>query len=192
MNTEEKSDYKRIYKVQSGNFIHGSERSAIFAAGDHFLVSTIKGYYNEEYYRFFYSDLLALKVRIDRWANLTLVLLVILTVGFMAGGLFIDINIIKWICGVAFGIFSIIIAYALIYGPHVRLVFKTVTTEKDFPMGRQRRVMKMLAKAASLHRRRHRAHTITELLLEETNEEEKDIQGLIHAEQLPVKAQKMF
>ena len=172
MNTEEKSDYKRIYKVQSGNFIHGSERSAIFAAGDHFLVSTIKGYYNEEYYRFFYSDLLALKVRIDRWANLTLVLLVILTVGFMAGGLFIDINIIKWICGVAFGIFSIIIAYALIYGPHVRLVFKTVTTEKDFPMGRQRRVMKMLAKLRPYIEETQGSYDYR-ALLEETNEEEK-------------------
>jgi len=168
MSAEEKIDYKKLYKVN-----YGSERSAIFAADDHFLISTVKGHYNEEYYRFFYSDLLALKVRIARWSHAILItLLSILTLGCLTACLFINTEIVwAWLLA-AFIVFLVITVYVIIYGPHVRLAFKTVTTEKDFSMGRKRKVMKMLAKLRPYIEKAQGSYDYR-LLLEETNAEEK-------------------
>ena len=173
MSAGDKTDYKRLYKVQSGSFGIGVERSAIFAAEDHFLLSTGKTY-NEEYYRFFYSDLLALKVRIPRWSHaILLTLLAIISLVFFTVALLMDDVGIRWIFMTICIIFSAITAYVAMCGPHVKLAFKTVTTEKDFPMGRKKKVMKMLAKLRPYIEKAQGSYDYR-LLLEETNAEEKE------------------
>lgn len=140
MNEKKQTDYKKIYRSSVG-----SERSTLFAAEDHFLVATIKGYYNEEYYRFFFSDIVALKIRIDRWANTMLVVLIILDVLF-AAGMLINEPAVQWISGGIFLVLFLAILYVIFYGPQAKLVFRTATTEKDFPMGRQKKILKLLKK----------------------------------------------
>ncbi len=167
MSEDKKNDYKRIYKVK-----YGAERSAIFASEDHFLVSTVKGYYNEEYYRFFYGDLIALKVTISRWANAMLITLAILTFGFLAGGILIDQEVIRWISLSAFIVFLLICCYIVIYGPHAKLIFKTVTGEKEFSMGRKKKILKMLKKLRP-YVESVQGSFDSRALLDETNEEEK-------------------
>lgn len=167
MSAKKQADYKKIYKVK-----YGAKRSAIFATDDHFLISTVKGYYNEEYYRIFYSDLVALKIKISRWANAMLITLIILNLGFLAGALFIDVEVIRWISLSAFIVLLFIIAYIIIYGPHAILVFKTATAEKDFSMGRKNKILKMLKKIRP-YIEKVQGSFDSAALLEETNEAEK-------------------
>jgi len=167
MEEKKQADYKKIYKVK-----YGAERSAIFAADDHFLISTVKGYYNEEYYRFFYNDLIALKIRINRWSSAMLIILSILTIVFLAGAIFIDIETVRRIALSAFILFLFVCFYIIIYGPHARLVFKTATAEKDFSMGRKNKILKMLKKLRPYVEEAQGSFNST-ALLEEVNEEEK-------------------
>ena len=167
MSEDKKADYKKLYKVK-----YGAMRSAIFASDDHFLVSTVKGYYNEEYYRFFYSDLIALKVSISRWANAMLITLAILTLCFLAVSILVDVEPVRWISLAAFLVFLLICCYIVIYGPHAKLVFKTATGEKEFSMGRKNKIIKMLKKLRP-YVESVQGSFDSRALLDETNEEEK-------------------
>jgi hypothetical protein len=139
MSTTTDINYKKIYTGKTG-----FTRSTIFSAEDHFLVAKASGY-SEEYYRFFFTDIIALKVRIDKLANATLGVLSIFEVLAVLALLSGSFGL-QWFGGIIFIILLLAIGYVIIYGPQAKLVFKTATTEKDFPMGPKNKILKLLKK----------------------------------------------
>ena len=167
MSTEqEKTDYKAIYE---NRYTFGG--NTIYAADDYFLIAN-RTAYTEEYSRFFYKDIIALKVFIGKWPHAMLIVLIILSAIFLTITLLLDEMAGEVIFGIICGFFVLASVWVAIYGPYVRMVFKTATTEKEFFIGRQRKVMKMLAKLRPYIEKAQGSYDYR-ALLEETNEEEK-------------------
>lgn len=134
-------EYKKLIHKRS-SYAHTS----VFVSKDHFLIASAKAY-QEDYNRFFYDDIAALKIRVSKWQKLIMIIISICTV--ISGSIFaISLNdpTFAVVTGIIFGIFLIYTVVVLIQGPQSILVIKTLTTEKEFPVGRLRFVKKVINK----------------------------------------------
>ena len=140
MAEEQKINYKAIYENR------GLMRSqTIYSADDHFLIASTTGY-TERYTRFFFKDIVALKVRIDKNSGILLTIYIIITLL----SLFFTSVVSSMEFRIIWGIFFLIslpgTIIILSFGPQSKLIFKTLTSEEEFPMGRRKKVMKGLEK----------------------------------------------
>ena len=142
MAEEQKNNYKAVY--ENRNFMR---RETVYCADDHFLIASATGY-TERYTRFFFKDIVAFKVRIDKNSNLMLIIYSILTLGALAATMIF--GAMEHSVGVVFGIIFLALLtgtlWILSFGPQCKLIFKTLTSEEEFAMGRRSKVMKGLKK----------------------------------------------
>jgi hypothetical protein len=139
MKEKKKKDYKAIH--QSRSSLGGN---TVYVSDDHFLIACNKGY-TEQYYRFFYKDIIALKVLIGKWANAMLIALIILSFVFL-GLAFLTYELLPLatVSGIICGVFVVSSIWVFISGPQTKLTIKTVSTEQQFSLGRRDKVMHLV------------------------------------------------
>jgi hypothetical protein len=135
-----KVDYKAIYTNNNS-----MRRQTVYSADDHFLIASATGY-NERYTRFFFKDIVALKVRINKNSHLILVIYIILALLTFALTFIVSSMGFRVFWGIIFLALLTGSLWILFCGPQCKLVFKTLTSEEEFPMGRRNKVMKGLNK----------------------------------------------
>ena len=117
----------------------------VFDCGDHFLFAIGNGY-TEEYFRFFYSDIQAIKLVQKKffylWLGIGAVPAVIFFLtGAIWGGLFLLIPGI---------IISLLLAAYLWKGPMMRIAFMTPLGDQEYSFCRRRKALKIYRKMCDL------------------------------------------
>ena len=141
MSENRKMGYKKLFRSHV-NFLGG--KSIIRVTDDHFLYAESNGY-SEDYKRFFFADIQAIKMVKKRdWGFVVILVILALTLALnftIAEGLEASVVFI-----VIITVFAVIAVMGLFFGPPVKAIIKTAYSSDTIMFGRVRRAEKNLRK----------------------------------------------
>lgn len=150
MNRNITTEYKKLFR-STVNFWGGS--MIVRAAEDHFLCCESNGY-SEEYRRFFFADIRAIKMVKKRdWGLILSLLLFVIITGFTIAFSSDKVNLTLW--GSMITVMTVIVAYCFIAGNPIEVKIITAYSNDTIKIGRQRRTKKHLRKMIAYLERAH-------------------------------------